>query len=150
SVSEGYFETMGATLVSGRLFTAHDTPTSEPVVVVNETLVKRYFNGQSPIGRELLSSARQIGPLGRHLMWAAGPDGKAIQPRLRVIGVVKDVQNVALGLPVEPAVYFPMRQFPFSAVTIAMTSRDPATAREAMRRALLAVSPQTPLGTVET
>jgi predicted permease len=150
SVSEGYFETMGATLVSGRLFTARDTPTSEGVVVVNETLVKRYFNGQSPIGREVLSSAWQIGPLGRHLMWAVTPDGHGIQPRLRVIGVVKDVQNVALGLPVEPALYFPMRQFPFSAVTIAMTTRDPAAAMEAMRRALQAVSPQTPLGIVET
>ena len=34
SVSEGYFETMGATLVDGRTFTAHDTPESEAVVIV--------------------------------------------------------------------------------------------------------------------
>ena len=50
-----------------------------------------------------------------------------------VVGVVADIQNVALGMPVEPAVYFPTRQFPFSAVTIAISARDTATALQAMR-----------------
>src|SRR6185503_13622450 len=47
SVSEGYFETMGATLLEGRLFTSQDTPETEPVVVVNKTLATRHFPGQS-------------------------------------------------------------------------------------------------------
>ena len=57
SVSEGYFETMGATLRDGRLFTARDTAATEAVVVVNETAAKRYFTGESPVGREMLSWA---------------------------------------------------------------------------------------------
>jgi putative ABC transport system permease protein len=150
SVSEGYLETMGATLLEGRLFTAHDTAATESVVVLNETAAKRYFNGESPLGREMLSWSSQIGPLGRNLTWRVAADGHRIQPRVRVIGVVADIQNVALGMPVEPAVYFPTRQFPFAAVTIAIAARDTATALQAMRTALRSVSPMTPLGTVET
>ena len=149
SVSEGYLETMGATLRDGRLFTARDTAATEPVAVLNETAAKRYFNGESPVGREMLSWASQIGPLGRNLTWQV-VDSRRIQPRVRVIGVVADIQNVALGMPVEPAVYFPTRQFPFGAVTIAISARDADTALAAMRTALRSVSPNTPLGTVET
>jgi predicted permease len=150
SVSEGYFEAMGATLREGRFFTAQDTVGTEPVVILNETLAKRYFPGQSAVGREMLSWSSQIGPLGRNLTWLVAPDGHRIQPRVRVAGVVADVQNVALGLPVEPAIYFPTRQFPFSAVTLAISARDTGTAVEAVRQALKSVSPSTPLGTVDT
>ena len=149
SVSEGYLETMGATLRDGRLFTARDTAATEPVAVLNATAAKRYFNGESPVGREMLSWASQIGPLGRNLTWQV-VDGRRIQPRVRIIGVVADIQNVALGMPVEPAVYFPTRQFPFGAVTIAISARDADTALAAIRTALRSVSPNTPLGTVET
>jgi putative ABC transport system permease protein len=98
----------------------------------------------------MLSWASQIGPLGRNLTWRVAADGRRIQPRVRVIGVVADIQNVALGMPVEPAVFYPTRQFPFSAVTIAISARDTNTALQAMRTALRSVSPNTPLGTVET
>lgn len=150
SVSEGYFETMGATLVEGRFFTASDTPTSEPVAVVNQTLARRFFPGQSAIGREVLSSPAQIGPLGRNLTWHVTPGGQRIAPRARIVGVVRDIQNVALGLPAEPAVYAPTRQFPFASVTLAIASQDAATAVQAVRGALKAVSPNTPLGSIET
>ncbi len=150
STSEGYLETMGATLLEGRLFTAQDTATTESVVVLNETAAKRYFPGETAVGREMLSWSSQIGPLGRNLTWQVGADGRRIQPRLRVVGVIADIQNVALGMTVEPAVYFPTRQFPFSAVTIAISAHDTATALGAMRTALRSVSPHTPLGTVET
>jgi putative ABC transport system permease protein len=150
SVSEGYFETMGATLLEGRLFTTRDTPDTEAAVIVNETLARRYFPGQSAVGREILSWSSQIGPLGRNLTWRVTPDGHRVQPRTRVVGVVADIQNTALGLPVEPAIYATTRQFPFSSVTIAIAARDGATAVQAMRHALTAISPNTPLGTVET
>jgi putative ABC transport system permease protein len=151
SVSEGYFETMGATLLEGRLFTARDTPDTDAVAIVNATLAKRYFPGQSAVGRDILSSAVQIGPLGRNLTWRVAPDGQhLIQPRVHIIGVVADIQNAALGLPVEPAVYASTRQFPFSSVTLAIVARDHAAAVQAIRAALKSVSPNTPLGTVET
>ena len=150
SISEGYFETMGAKLLDGRFLTAQDTPTTEPVVVINEAMAKRYFPGQSPVGRQLLSWSSQTGPLGRNLTWAVLPDGHRVQPTIRIVGVVADIQNVALGLPVEPAMYATTRQYPFATVTIAINARDGAAALQAMRNALKSVSPGTPLGTVET
>ena len=150
SVSEGYFETMGAKIVDGRFFTANDTPTTEPVVVINETMAKRYFPGQSAVGRQILSWSSQIGPLGRNLTWTILPDGYRVQPTIRIVGVVADIQNAALGLPVEPAIFATARQFPFGTMTMAIQARDGATALQAIRTALKSVSPGTPLGTVET
>jgi ABC-type antimicrobial peptide transport system permease subunit len=101
----------------------------------------------------MLTWTSQIGPLGRNLMWALRPgggDNARIQPRLRIVGVVANIQNVALGLPVEPAVYYPTRQFPFSAVTLAIATRDTAAAEAALKNALKAVSPNTPVGKIDT
>jgi putative ABC transport system permease protein len=153
SVSEGWFETMGAVLREGRTFTAQDTPAGEAVVVVNETLARRFFAGRSAVGGVLPETPSQIGPLGRNLMWTASPDGRHRTPPprgWRIVGVVADIQNAALGLPVEPAVYLTTRQFPFANVSIAIAARDQATAVQAVRNALKAVTPETPLGTVET
>jgi predicted permease len=150
SVSDGYFETMGVKIVSGRAFSATDTTSSEPVVIVNEEFVKRHYPDKSPVGEQMLTWSRQIGPLGRNLMWDTAPDGTHVQPRLRIVGVVSNIQNVALGLPVEPAVFYPTRQFPFGAVTIAIKARDTATAATVLKTALKAVSPNTPMGSIET
>lgn len=150
SVSDGYFETMGATLVDGRWFTATDTPASEAVIILNETAARRYFPGESPVGREMRSWSSQIGPLGRNLSWQVTPEGARVQPTLRVIGVVADIRNVALGLATEPAVYFPTRQFPFSAMTLAINARDTASAVAGLKQTLRELSPNTPIGLVET
>lgn len=149
SVSEGYFETMGARLVDGRLFTDRDTAETEAVVILNETAARRYFGTESAIGRELRSWSHQVGPLGRNLTWPI-VNGHAVQPVVRVVGVVADIQNVALGLPVEPAAYFPTRQFPFSAVMVAMNARDTNTAVAALKEVLHQISPNTPIGLVQT
>jgi predicted permease len=152
SVSDGWFETMGVPLRAGRTFTAHDTPDTEAVAIVNETLARRHFAGRSAVGGVLLDVPSQIGPLGRNLKWTIAADGHRTPPAggWRVIGVVADIQNQALGLPVEPAVYLSTRQFPFGSVSLAIAAPDRATAVTAVRNALKTVSPDTPLGTVET
>lgn len=150
SVSDGYFETMGAKILDGRAFAPTDTPASEAVVIVNQEFARRHYPDRSPVGQEMLNWSSQVGPLGRNLMWAVRPDNSRVQPRLRIVGVVEDIQNVALGLPVEPAVYHPTRQFPFSAITVAIAARDIATAEAALKNALKSVSPTTPMGKVET
>jgi putative ABC transport system permease protein len=151
SVSDGYFETMRAKMIEGRAFTARDAAEGEAVVIVNETLARRFYAGRSAVGREIVSTPSQVGPLARNLTWTFLPDGRRTPPaRTRIVGVVGDIQNVPLGSPAEPAVYAPTRQFPFGSVTIAVAARDRATAVQAVRNALTGVSPQTPIGTVET
>jgi putative ABC transport system permease protein len=150
SVSAGYFETVGARITAGRAFDINDSMTTEPVVIVNEEFVRRFYPEASPVGQEMLTWSFQVGPLGRNLMWIVNPDGSRIQPRHRIVGVVANIQNVALGLPVEPAVYYPTKQFAFSAITVAIAARDRVAAENALKEAVKAVSPNTPVGKIET
>ena len=142
SVAEGYFESLGARPVSGRLHSDRDTADAPPVVVVNETFARRYLTGIPGDHRVLLTSARGIGPLGRNLM---PPDG-----RFEIVGVVADVRNVPLGQPVEPAVYFSSRQFPFRAMFVTVDARDVPTAVAALRTALREIAPGIPLTDADT
>src|SRR5439155_157693 len=53
AVSPGWFATFRTPLVAGRDFDAHDRADSARVAIVNEALVRKYFKGQNPIGRDI-------------------------------------------------------------------------------------------------
>lgn len=154
SVTDGYFEALGATLESGRLFSAHDTVDTAPVVVVNDAFVRHFLPGETAVGRLVTTVARGFGPLGVNLMIEERPlAGNRVGPAPRpseIIGVVADVRNVPLAQPVEPAIYFSARQFPFRAMflTVRGTSRDAAVA--AIRTSLHELLPTVPAGNIET
>jgi predicted permease len=150
SVSEGYFEAMGATLVRGRAFTAFDNKDSAGAVIVNESFVRRYLSDGDPVGKGIRTWATGIGPLGTHLKsppdYRPPPEGISSE----IIGVIKDVNDVPLGQEVEPAIYFTTRQFPFSEVFIAVKASDPSIAQTAIRNALRKVVPNVPMSTTQT
>ena len=151
AVSEGYFEAMGAKLIEGRFFDAHDTSQNQAVAIVNEAFATRYADPSRPVtSQQLTHYAPQIGPLGHNLMVRPTSDGHVALGALDIVGVVGDIRNGALGQPVEPAIYFPMAQFTFRSIIVAIDARDGATATAAARRALADVAPTTPLGTVDT
>jgi hypothetical protein len=136
TVADGYFESIGARLLSGRLLTSRDTRDTPGVVVVNETFARRYL--PENIGHPVLQTrSRGIGPLGRNIM----PEGGHFE----IVGVVADVRNVPIGQPVEPAVYFAAAQFPFRAMFMTIDARDVPTAMAALRNSLRAVAPGIPL-----
>jgi putative ABC transport system permease protein len=150
SVSEGYFEAMGATVLRGRAFTAFDNKDSIGAVMVNEAFAKRYLADGDPVGKTVRTWATGIGPLGTHLKsppnYRPPPEGMPSE----VIGIVKDVNNVPLGQTVEPAIYFTTRQFPFSEVFIAVSAADASVAQTALRNALRKVVPNVPMSTTQT
>ena len=147
TVSDGYFEVVGARLLQGRFFSTTDTASSEGVVIVNETLARQMFPGEDPVGRrKLVSLAGQVGPLGRNLMLAAGTHRRPF----RIIGVVADVQQAPIGQAAEPVLYHTQRQFPFRAMTIVARGGDTAAVVSAMRSALRSVDPALPLSNVRT
>lgn len=164
SVSEGYFEAMGSTLISGRFHTASDGMDRSPgAVVVNEAFAARFFHGEPALGKVLLTTSRGIGPLGYNLLAPVvpppppGPPPPGPPPhapptpiRFEIVGVVGDVRNVALGQPVEPAIYFSARQFTFRAMFVAVAASDVPAATSALRTALRQVSPQTPFADART
>jgi len=153
TVSEGYFESMKASLVLGRAFSPFDTYTSAPVAIVNESFMNRHRDSGRPVlGRRLLTNQGSIGPLGRNLMVAFPTQPNVPPPAVafEIIGVVKDVRNVPLGQAVEPTIYFTARQFPFGELFLTVRASDTATGVEAVRSALRAVTPNTPMGNVQT
>src|SRR5262249_52284683 len=74
-VSANYFETMGIRLLRGRLFITADTPESAPVAIINETLARRIWPGEDPIGKRIKQGF---------------PENDS--PWREVIGVVNDVK----------------------------------------------------------
>lgn len=147
SAGPGYFETFRARLVAGRFFTEADSPAGEPVVLINETLARRAFPGEDPIGQRLVSGADQIGPLGRNLMFAS----REVETVLfRIVGVVGDIHQAPIGQASEPVVYHSARQFPFRASTLVARGPDTATVVSGMRQALRGIDGSIPLSNVST
>ena len=147
TIGSGYFETFRARLISGRFFSDADGATGEPVIMVNETLAKRIFPGEDAIGQRLISTAQQVGPLGRNLMFTSR---EMHGLPFRIVGVVADVQQAPIGQPSEPAIYHSSRQFPFRAMTIVARGTDTATVVSGIRQALRATDSSLPLSNVRT
>lgn len=159
SVSDGYFESMGATMAAGRGFAPSDEMDSAGVVVVNETFAARFFPDGRTTGRVITSITGGIGPLGLNLVrvrprppGAPAPARPAHNPptRYEVIGVVKDVRNAPFGQPVEPALYFSTRQFTFREQFLAVRTANRAAAIAAVRQALQQEAPGVPMGVART
>jgi predicted permease len=87
-VGPQYFSTTGIALVSGREFDERDTERSARVAIISDSVARRYFAGQDPIGRRL------------------GFD----QLDTEIVGVARDVRAVTLHEPPVPMVYFAIEQ----------------------------------------
>jgi putative ABC transport system permease protein len=147
TISSGYLEAYRAKLVAGRFFADTDTSETEPVVIINETLARRTFAGESPLDRRILSGAQQIGPLGRNLMY---PPRQQSPVPFRIVGVVADVHQAPIGQAAEPVIYHVQRQFPFRSMAIVARGRDTAAVVTGVRQALARIDPAVPLSNVRT
>jgi putative ABC transport system permease protein len=87
-ISPDYFQTMGAQLRAGRPFTAQDGADAPQVTIINETLARRFFPNENPIGHRL----------------SFGSITKTI------VGVAGDMRHLGLDQEVHPEVYFPYMQ----------------------------------------
>jgi putative ABC transport system permease protein len=126
-VSEDYFSAMGITFVEGRSFTASDREGAAGVCIINESLARRLFTGQSALGKVLLR----------------GPNADIPS---EIVGVIHDVKPVGLNVPAPDEIYHPMRQLGRPAMTImARTTGDPGTLQPILRAALGAVDKDQPL-----
>ncbi|MGH7511371.1 MAG: ABC transporter permease [Gemmatimonadales bacterium] len=139
----GYFRTMGLRLRSGRAFTAQDRAGAPLVMVINQTLARRAWSGQDPIGKRV--ACCEPGPDG-------GPNWKT------VVGVVADVHARGLGREAPPEFYLPMAQSPKAAwrwvdrtMTLAVrTAGEPMAAAPAMRDAVWGLDRSLPVYNIAT
>jgi len=88
-VSDGYPKAMGIPLKAGRDISDRDTPKSEQVIVINESMARALWPGQDPIGKVIVSPCA---------------------PERKVVGVVGDVRHLALEQRSGNEMYIPLRQ----------------------------------------
>lgn len=121
-VSDGYPAAMGIPIRAGRDIAPSDTATSEPVILVNETMARALWPGQDPIGKFVANSC--------------GADR-------RVVGVVGDVRHLALEQGAGNEMYLPVRQCGDqpSADLVVRSSLAPAAAASAIRATLKPLAP---------
>jgi predicted permease len=136
AVTPGYFETMGMRILRGRGITDRDTADSPQVVVVNQTLVDRYFPGQDPIGKRL------------EVAFATPPNWREI------VGVVADVHTQGLDQDTPVQVYASYLQKPIfiqlgTITVLARTAGDPAMLGAAMKSAILKIDRSQPVYAVQ-
>lgn len=123
AVGPHYFRTMGVPLLEGRDFNESDTEDSPRTAIVNETLARRYWPGETAVGKRFHQE---------------GLDG----PECEIIGVSRDYKVGTLGEAPRPYVHFARAQDPSTfANLVARTDGDPAVAVENLRREMLAMDP---------
>ena len=144
-VSPGYFEAAGLTLRRGRAFTDRDTGRGQPVAIVNDTLARRFFPNQDPIGRTLRMAAPDA--------LIPGIDAVPIEDRAPtrvIVGVVADIKGASLRTGPQPEVYAPYTQFRgegwFNTMSLAVRSQAaPADLAASVRAQIRALDPDQPV-----
>jgi predicted permease len=122
--STNYFATLRAPILSGRAFTDADVAGAEPVVIVNEKLAKTQSPGRDPVGRSV--------SLGRQ--------------SARIVGVVADIHDDGLDVPVSSRVYFPLLQRSNNALTVFYrSSTDPGSLNTTVEGTIHEIDPTLPV-----
>jgi putative ABC transport system permease protein len=130
-----YFRTMGIPIIQGREFTEHDDMTSAPVLIINETLAKRFFPGGDA--------------LGEHITPGFSTTGENV-PR-EIVGVVGDVKHQGLREDAVPEFYFAQAQMPPPITTVVVRiAGDPHALAGAVRKEIQLADKSAPVYNVRT
>lgn len=131
TVGLDYFTTMHIPLVKGRVFTEHDNAQGTKVAVINETMAKKFFGGEDPIGKRI----------------RPGVSAAAGEPPMReIVGVVGDVKHASLWQQQDAETYVPYDQTPLGGMTMVVrVAGDPILALPAIREQVKALDPEVPV-----
>jgi len=132
-VDTEYFRTMEVPLIAGRDFTISDTSKSQPVAVIDQTLARRYWPGENPLGQQI-----KFG-------FGAGPQG------LTIVGVVGDIKSDGFDAPSVPHIYVRLGQFaPVNAVVFFRSTGEVEHLGEAVRQEVEKVDPNVPVHSISS
>jgi len=120
-----YFQTMGIKQISGREFTEQDTETAPGVIVINETMAKRYWPDEDPLGKRI-----KIGSFNADAPW------------LTIVGVTQDVKQNGLDRQTRPEFFRPYNQAAWPVMTVvARTASNPRAMIAPIKQALAKFEP---------
>lgn len=115
-IGVGYLQALKARLLEGRYFTENDNLHAPLVAIINETLARRYFANQNPIGKQIFYHAHDIAL-------------EASQPPIQIVGVIADIKQNSLDESGRADLYTPFAQSPDAGFSIAVrTSQDALSA----------------------
>jgi putative ABC transport system permease protein len=124
-VTPGYFRTVGMRLVAGRDVAPGDGADAPPVGLINRTMARTLWPGESAVGKEVK-------------LFGSQP--------FTVIGVVADAHQHALDEAPRPEMYVPLAQFPVAGMVVMVRTRgDPAASARAVRAAVHEVRDDVPI-----
>jgi putative ABC transport system permease protein len=129
-VTPDYFKTLGIPLVRGRYFTAVDNQTGPPAVIISETVMRRFWPKEDPVGHKLSVDG-----------------GKTY---ITIAGVVGDVREFGLDRNPGNELYFPLEQAPGFGAVLVRTIGEPHSVAQQIRQAILDVDSDTAIVGVDT
>lgn len=134
-VTPGYFETMRIPLVEGRFIDMRDQPDGFRVALINEEAARRYWPGESPVGKRV-----------RH-----GPDEPGAFPWITIVGVVGNTRANGAQAEQPPQIFFPHADLARAAVgngrsmsLVVRTAGDPLAVAAAVNATLREADPALP------
>jgi putative ABC transport system permease protein len=131
--SGDYLQALGTRMLEGRPFRQSDGETAPLVAVINESMARRYFPGQSALGHRLSISSNLA-------QWRT------------IVGVVRDVRERGYELAMKPGIYLPQSQTAdfFTDSLIIRTVSEPSTLAPSIRRIISSVDSEQPVAAVRT
>jgi predicted permease len=134
TVSPGYFRVMRIALLRGRFFSEQDSPSRPSVAIISETLARRYFPNEDP--------------LGKHMKFGFPPNTDV--PR-EIVGIVADVRDVSLSRDPGPMMYVPFAQAPlYGGEVVVRSSLSASSVAAGVRQAVNAIDKDLPVTDVES
>ncbi len=128
-----YFQAMGIPIRRGRGFDPNDGPAAPPVAVINETMARKLFPNQDPVGQHVRTGSAPTGP------WTT------------IVGVIGDVKHGGLEEEPQPEMYINYLQGPpVNPFIVIRTTGDPALLAETVRAEVRNISKDTPIYDVRT
>jgi putative ABC transport system permease protein len=125
---------MGITLLRGRYFTEQDAETAPQVVIISESLARRFFPGDDAVGKRIKAG-----------------DAESRAPWATVAGLVRDVKHSSLDAEPRPQLYFPYTQKLWGHMTIVTrSSTDPKTLANSLRDTVWAIDKDQPVTGMKT
>ena len=127
-VTPHYFQAMGLRLLKGRYFDERDRLNATGVAIINETLARRVFRNEDPIGRQITVAD------------AGTPEAR------RIVGVVGDTRHHDFSSELVPQIYRPFYQayWPFAGLVV-QTSGDPLALAKAVRQTIASINKDQPM-----
>jgi putative ABC transport system permease protein len=133
-VTPGHFRALQIPILSGRNFTDSDDDKALPIALIDQTLARRFWLSEDPIGKRL-----KAGPV------------QSTNPWLTIVGIVGDVKSDSLDAPGAAHIYLPLFQSPpYNAVVYLRTVGDPGSLGESIRHEVQAVDPNIPIYAVRS